>query len=103
MILSEFYKILDATGIPVAYQKFSERDAPDLPIIVYAVPYSNNFSADGTVYKKINHVQVDLYTKNKELETEDKVENALSSFYWNKEEEYLDDERCYRIMYEVEV
>lgn len=103
MTLLDFYNILKETGIPVAYQAFSERDAPDLPIMVYTVPYSNNFSADGAVYKRINHIQIDLYTKNKELETEDKVENALSSFYWNKEEEYLDDERCYRIMYEVEV
>ena len=84
MKLSDFYNILKETGIPVAYQAFSEKDAPDLPIMVYTVPYSNNFSADGAVYKRINHIQIDLYTKNKELETEDKVENALSSFYWNK-------------------
>ena len=99
----EIYGILESTGIPVAYQMFDEKNAPDLPIMVYSVPYSNNFSADGAVYKKISHIQIDLYTKNKDMTSEDKVENALSSFYWSKQEEYLEDERCYRIMYEVEV
>ncbi len=103
MALEEIYGILEATGIPVAYQKFDEENAPDLPIMVYSVPYSNNFSADGRVYGKISHIQIDLYTKHKDMASEDKVENALSSFYWSKQEEYLEDERCYRIMYEVEV
>lgn len=103
MTLPEFYNKLKSTGIPVAYQFFDEKDAPDLPIIVYTVPYNNNFSADGRVYKKISHIQIELYTKKKDLETEDKVETALSSFYWTKEEEYLSDEKCYRIMYEMEV
>lgn len=103
MTLQEFRNILDTTGIPVAYRQFSETDVPDLPILVYMEAYSNNFSADGTVYHKTSHVQVDLYTKNKDIESEDRVENALSSFFWEKEEEYLDDERCYRITYEMEV
>lgn len=101
--LQELYKILSGSGIPCAYQKFDERDAPDLPLMVYTTPYANNFSADGITYQIINHVQIDLYTKTKDLEAEGKVENALSSFFWNKEEEYLEDERCYRVMYELEV
>mgnify|MGYP000028368646 CR=1 FL=1 len=39
----------------------------------------------------------------KEVETEKKVEEALSDYYWEKTEEYLDEEQCYRIMYEMEV
>ncbi len=103
MELKELYEILKSTGIPVAYRAFSEDAAPDMPILVYFVLYSNNFSADSVVYKKINHIQIDLYTKNKDTESEDKVENALSSFFWEKDEEYLDDERCYRVTYELEV
>lgn len=103
MELKELYEILKSTGIPVAYRAFSEDTAPDMPILVYFVLYSNNFSADSVVYKKINHIQIDLYTKNKDTESEDKVENALSSFFWEKDEEYLDDERCYRVTYELEV
>lgn len=103
MTLKEFRTLLEQTGIPVAYGHFEEPDAPDLPILVYTEAYSNNFSADGVVYHKTRHMQVDLYTKKKDMESEDRVESALSLFFWEKEEEYLDDERCYRITYEMEV
>ena len=55
------------------------------------------------MYQKINHIQVELYTKLKDPELEDKVEQALSSFFWDKTEEYIDSERCYQILYEIEV
>lgn len=60
-------------------------------------PYANQ------VYHKIDHIQVELYTKLKDQEAEDRVENALSSLYWDKTEEYIDSERCYQILYEIEV
>ena len=48
-------------------------------------------------------IQVELYTKNKEIETEEKVEQALSSFFFTKTENYIDSEKCYQILYELEV
>lgn len=71
--------------------------------MVYQSVYSNNFAADNTVYKKFDHIQIDLYTERKDPATEDKVEKALSSFYWEKTEEYNDTEETYRIIYEIEV
>ena len=71
--------------------------------MVYQSVYSNNFSADNVVYKKFDHIQIDLYTKLKDPLTEGKVEKALSSFYWEKTEEYIDTEQCYQIIYEIEV
>ena len=103
MSLEELKKLLETTGIPVAYYAFSEEEAPGLPFICYHVTNSNNFSADGNVYKKINHIQIELYTKDKSIELEEKVEKALSSFYWEKEETYLDNEKCFEVIYELEV
>ncbi|GLG90405.1 hypothetical protein [Sellimonas catena] len=103
MEVSEIYELLSKTMLPVAYQMFPEDEVPDLPILIYTMPYSRNFSADGRVYRKGSHVQIDLYTRKKEVETEKKVEEALSDYYWEKTEEYLDEEQCYRIMYEMEV
>nr|DAV20403.1 MAG TPA: tail component [Caudoviricetes sp.] len=74
-----------------------------MPFLVYQSVYSNNFSADSIVYKKFEHIQIDLYTRFKEPQTEDKVQKALSSFFWEKTEEYDDAERLYRIIYEIEV
>lgn len=103
MRLEELKTLLETTGMPVTYRAWPENEAPPLPFICYLVAYSNNFGADNRVYHKISHIQVELYTKQKDQSSEDKVENALSSFYWDKTEEYIDSERCYQILYEIEV
>lgn len=103
MTLEELNELLETTGLPVAYREWPEDSAPPLPFICYLVAYSNNFAADGVVYLPVNHIQVELYTKLKDQATEAKVETALAQFVWNKTETYIDTERCYQIMYEIEV
>lgn len=103
MSLNEFKALLEKSGIPVAYYAFPEGEAPPLPFLCYFIPFSNNFSADGTVYKKINHIQVELYVKTKNPEIEERIEEVLSSFCWEKTETYLEDEKCLEVIYELEV
>lgn len=103
MKLEEIASLLKATGYPVAYCHFAKGKPPDMPFIVYQEVYSNNFSADSTVYLPVRHIQIDLYTSSKQPEAEGKVESALSSFFWNKQENYNADEKIYRIIYEIEV
>lgn len=103
MSLEELRAMLETTGLPVVYRAWPEGEAPPLPFLCYLVAYSNNFGADNRVYYNIRRIQVELYTKQKDPDTEDKVESALSSFYWEKTEEYLDAERCYQILYEMEM
>lgn len=103
MNLQELHDLLGTTGLPVAYNVFA---APQqLPYICYLVPYSNNFGADGVVYHRIDHVQIELYTRGKEPGTEQLLERVLdgAGLFWEKEEDYIDSERCYQILYEVEV
>lgn len=105
MTLQEFKPVLDGTGFPVAYQAFPEGDAPALPFLCYHSPYTNNFAADGVAYATINHINVELYTQVKDPATEEKVEAALTQagIYWEKSETYLEDEKCFQILYEIEV
>lgn len=103
MTLENLKDILETTGFPVTYRKWNNGAAPPLPYICYLVAYSNNFAADGVVYAKIDHIQVELYTALKDPEAEEKVEIALSSFVWEKDETYIDSEKCYQILYEIEV
>lgn len=103
MELKEIDELLKSTGLPVTYYAWPEKAAPPLPYICYLVAYSNNFSADGSVYLPINHIQIELYTRLKEPMTEGKVEQALSSLFWEKTETYIDTEGCYQILYEIEV
>lgn len=103
MTLDEIKAMLETTGLPVTYYAWPVGAAPELPYICYLVAYTSNFAADGKVYHKIDHVQIELYTKWKEPKTEEKVEQALSSVFWQKTETYLDSEQCFQILYEIEV
>lgn len=103
MTIEAFKDVLETTGLPVTYYAFPEGEAPPLPYICYLNPDNNNFAADGTVYYSSKKVLVELYTERREQETEEKVEEALSSFFYEKEATYIDSENCYQILYELEV
>lgn len=103
MNLHQIQELLESTGLPVVYRAWPEDGAPPPPFICYLASRSNNFSADGTVYMPVQHIQIELYTKQKEPETEDKVERALSSVFWSKTETYINTEQVYEILYEIEV
>lgn len=99
----ELYEQLTTSGLPVAYRAFDESNAPEMPFLVYFFDRSNNFAADGLVHQKIDHYQVQLFTRKKDPQTEALVEAALGFTFWTKEEYEEDDEACTRIVYEVEV
>lgn len=101
--LKDIEALLENTGLPVAYRSFPENIVPPLPYICYLNPYDNNFSADGQVYMEIKHLQIELYTKMKEPNTEERVKKAISNFFWERTENYLDSEECYQIIFELEV
>lgn len=103
MTLQELDQKLQSSGLPVVYRAWAEDTAPPLPWICYAISRSNNFVADGEVYLPINRAMVELYTKLKDPLAEEKVETALKSVVWEKTETYIDSEKCYRILYEIEV
>lgn len=103
MTLEQVADMLETTGFPVAFEQWPEGAVPAMPYIVYFTPYTNNFAADGTAYFVANHVQIELYTKLKDPVSEDKVEEALSSVFWEKDQTYLDTEKCYQTIYEIEV
>ena len=105
MTLSELNTVLKSTGLPVAYGYFNEKNAPALPCITYEVAYSNNFAAENQVYKKIQHVDIFLWTSKKDLAAEEALENALDSAFlvYQSTETYLSAEKAYQIIYEVEI
>ena len=70
-------EIMKETGLPFAYDHFAEGESPDPPFITFLLPGSNNFAADGRVYMKINEVHIELYTDEKNPETEALVEDVL--------------------------
>lgn len=101
MTLNELKKLLEATGLPVAYSHFKKVTNP--PYITYLVTYSSNFHADNKVHKQIQNVDIELYTDKKDLQTESIVESILNDneLPYDKVDFDIKDENIYQIIYEV--
>lgn len=103
MTLDELANILEATGIPVAYSHF--KDKQGLPFICYKESFTQNFMADGRVYKKRTFVDVELYTKYKDPGVEEKIEQVLeqNEIPWNAVETFINDEKAFQRIYEISI
>lgn len=102
--MEELLQILKETQIPFAYHHFAEGESPEPPFICYLFPGSNNFSADGKVYYKINEVHIELYTDLKDLAVEQQLENVLDEhgIFYNKSETWIESEKLYEVLYTFE-
>ena len=101
----EIVSMLAGLGLPMAYHHFAEGESPDPPFLLYLSPGSDNFSADGTVYLKVKQLDVELYTDRKDPALEDRLEAVLDAagLFYNKTESYIDSEKLYEVLYEMEV
>lgn len=102
--MEELLQILSETQIPFAYHHFAEGESPEPPFICYLLPGSNNFSADGKVYYKINEVHIELYTDLKDLAVEQQLEDVLDEhgIFYNKSETWIESEKLYEVLYAFE-
>ena len=102
--MEELLQMLEEMGIPFAYHHFAEGESPEPPFICYLLPGSNNFSADGRVYYKINEVHIELYTDWKDLAVEQGVEAVLDGHgvFYNKSEVWIESEKLYEVLYTFE-
>ena len=105
MTEKEVSVMVKSVGFSTAYHHFEEGQEPGKPYLVYLYPETNNFSADGIVYQDINKLDLELYTDIKDLEAEKRVEAVLKEhgFFYEKTEAYLESERMYEVLYEMEV
>ena len=103
--MDKILSILNALGIPFAYDHFAQGESPDPPFICYLIPGTNNFSADGVAYYKINQFNIELYTDLKDLSLERKIEEALdeASIFYNKSETWIESESLYEVLYTFEM
>ena len=96
--------LLTETGLPFAYDHFVQGRSPRPPFITFLLPASNNFSADGTVYLKVDVVHIELYTDEKDPEAEKRVEDALDAhgIFYDKTEVWIESEKLYEVLYSFE-
>ena len=103
--MEKILSILRGFGIPFAYDHFAQGESPDPPFICYLISNTNNFSADGKAYYKVNQYNIELYTDLKDLSLERKVEKALddASIFYNKSETWIESESLYEVLYTFEM
>lgn len=105
MKATEVKAMIESMGLPCTYYSYPVGKAPSLPFIVWYFPNSSNFSADDEVYANIEALNIELYTENKDFNTEKVVEDVLdaNNEFWEKSESYINDEHMYEVLYELEV
>ena len=92
-------------GLPFAYHHFAEGDSPTPPFLIYLLPQSHHFGADGKVYHKIEEVRLEVYTDYKSVELEQKVETVLEKhgIFYAKSEVWIESEKLYEVLYTFEM
>ena len=105
MTYDEIVAMLKSAGLPLAYDHFAEGESPDPPFLIFLFPSSDNFSADGRVYQKIDNLHIELYTDKKDPVLESNVERILDrhDFCYNKTETWIPEEKLYEVLYSFEV
>jgi hypothetical protein len=102
--MEDLIELMEEIGIPFAYDHFAEGESPDPPFITFLLPGSDNFAADGKVYLKIDEVHIELYTDEKNPETEALVEDVLDAhaIFYDKTEVWIESEKLYEVLYSFE-
>ncbi len=103
--MDELVNLIQEMDVPFAYNHFAEGEAVEPPFICFLLPGSDNFSADGIVYFKINEVHMELYTDVKSPVIENKVEAVLDKhgIFYNKTETWIEDEKLYEVLFSFEL
>lgn len=105
MTRKEIKTMLGTVDVDTAYYQFDESTGQQPPFICFYYSNSRDFMADNINYQKIDHLVVELYTKEKDLTLETKLENAFAAngLTWVRYEQYLDDQRMMVQVYDLDV
>lgn len=105
MTHKEIATMVASIGYPHAYFQFPEGTAQTCPFVVFFFVETDDLYADESNYQRIERINVELYTDEKDFGAEAAVESVLSSngLTYYKEENYIESEKMWQIAYEMEV
>lgn len=97
--------MIESIGLPFAYYQFSEGTSQAPPYVVFFYSNIDDLYADESNYQRIVTLNIELYTAEKDFDSEAAVEAVLAEndLTYYKEENYIDSEKLYQIAYEMEV
>ena len=103
--MDEIIDILNALGLPYAYDHFAEGESPEPPFICFRLPGSDHFAADGKAYCKISEAEIELYTDRKDPVVEKRIEDALDAagIFYTRTETWIGSEKLYEVLYYFEL
>ena len=99
----EFKSELEQLEIPIQYRAFESGQAPELPYIIFYENDSDNIFADNSNWFDVLNVVCELYTDNKDIELETKLQKLLYDLEieYNSTETFIDSENMYMKAYDV--
>ena len=105
MCLQDVFDMARDTGLPAAYDHFAEGEPQNPPYLVFRIPESHGFAADGVNYFPIAQLDFELYSDRKDPELERNVEDVLREhgILFDKSEFWIGEERLFEVLYEMEV
>lgn len=105
MTFKELNSMIKSIGLPSNYYQWPEGEEHDLPYILFYYPSRNDILADGINYVKNTRMNIELYSEEKDFELESQVEAVLEAngLVYDKEEQYISEERMYEVLYTMEV
>ena len=105
MNYEEINEMMLEIGLPFAYHHFAEGESPKPPFLIFLSPGENTFSADNLMYHSFKKLDIELYTDEKSPETEERVKEVLlhHNLYYTKTEVWIESERLYEVLYQLEV
>lgn len=105
MTYEEISEMMQEIGLPYAYHHFAEGESPNPPFTLFLSPGENTFGADNLMYFSFKELHIELYTDEKSPETEKRVEEVLlqHNLYYTKTETWIESEKLYEVLYQMEV
>lgn len=105
MTYKEIEQMINSIGLDFTYYQWDVGNAPALPYILFYYPERDDFHADDKNYLKITRLNIELYSDNKDFEHEAMIEAVLeeNELVYEKEEQYIGEERMYETLYTMEV
>lgn len=99
----ELYDLLVTLKLPVAYDHFEEYPTNKVtpPFVLYFNTDATTVKAEDRTWLRYNNYIVDLVTEKKDPDLEEELEDMFynNTIPFDKEENYIDDERIYQIRY----
>ena len=105
MTYEEINEMMAEMGLPYAYHHFAEGESPAPPFLLFLSPGEETFSADNVAYYSFKQLDIEHYTDKKNPALEEEIEDVLTQheIYFTKSEAWIESERLYEVLYEMEV